>query len=808
MKKRIIQVIVVLIMFIGIGIFCYTVLNPDESYRSIKVEQIEGNVELIRKTKSMSLSESMHLYNKDKVSTKKESHSILLLDYDKYAFVEENTKFRIVADGDEAQSKTRIHLDYGAISSEVQNKLDKNSYYEIQTPNSVMAVRGTAFRVEVTMVHGVYYTQMDVWEGEVTSYLIDESGSRKEEVNVPMGYRVLVRGNEVNAEYVLSNNEVLSEIDEDSYKLQTLKDMMIIIKHDKKDLFIHEEKVIELINRFGKQAESEVVSDSGPDPIQIEKEKPPIIKNEVHEPIVPIPPDLPMPPDPIPDIYHTLTLFVDNQVYQNFQIRAGEPVYLPVLSKQGYDFNGWQNKNQEIVDMIYIPSMDETLTVSFQPRSDTPYTIHYFVKEKLESEFSELVEMSEQRVATTDTMMIPTVEPTLTYNNNIALLQPLQEVKILGDGSTKIHVYYIYEEPEENSYKVVFIFKDNRESLSKDYIKNSKITELPVHSVLEHFKHVGWNTKKDGTGINVTENYIVNENIIIYEMMERTHVPYMIEYSIIDQETSEIIPYKKITYLGEPGDIPVMDPVDDITKDYKVFYQNLQAFIEKDKKYTVIYEPLEKGITINYLSTMEELPVTKVDVYPTSRYFYGLKNYGSYVSWKTIDNVLFPLGSIFQQSHDGLVLVADPMIKESSRKIDVKVKKENIFKKTYMTSNYQMLVDLDEGISQFTLPKNIYPGYAEAIGYNTCDFTLLSPDIPCELTFTYTLNLGNINLYMKANDTTIQKQIVANGKLPIPEDYGVTKEGYNFVGWKVKGTDTFITSITGGSSYDLEAYWE
>ena len=69
----------------------------------------------------------------------------LKLDDDKYILVEENSILTIVAEGTKEDSKTAIHLEQGAITNEIQNKLNPNSSYEVTTPNSVMAVREPYF---------------------------------------------------------------------------------------------------------------------------------------------------------------------------------------------------------------------------------------------------------------------------------------------------------------------------------------------------------------------------------------------------------------------------------------------------------------------------------------------------------------------------------------------------------------------------------------------------------------------------------------------------------------------------------------
>ena len=128
----------------------------------------------------------------------------LKLDEDKYVYVEENTEFKLIAQGTDENSKTAIELTKGAITNEIQNKLSTESSYEVNTPNATMAVRGTVFRVEVTYDEaGVCYTKVSTLEGKVACRLVYADGSVSEqEVLIEHGYEVIIYQDDKNTDYM------------------------------------------------------------------------------------------------------------------------------------------------------------------------------------------------------------------------------------------------------------------------------------------------------------------------------------------------------------------------------------------------------------------------------------------------------------------------------------------------------------------------------------------------------------------------------------------------------------------------------
>ena len=127
-----------------------------ETYRVIKVMSADGHSYVTRgEIKDLEAYEGMALQSGDSVHVDGNSSLVLMLDEDKLVYVEQNTDFSLIAEGTTKDSRSRIELTKGALTCEIQNELSEGSTYEINTPNSTMAVRGTSFRVEVTDVETI-----------------------------------------------------------------------------------------------------------------------------------------------------------------------------------------------------------------------------------------------------------------------------------------------------------------------------------------------------------------------------------------------------------------------------------------------------------------------------------------------------------------------------------------------------------------------------------------------------------------------------------------------------------------------------
>lgn len=210
MKKKLIIVISgVAIVAVAVALFFLLRGNKD-SYRIIKIFEFAGTGTVTRENiGDITPYNNMLLESGDNVFLETGTMTIKM-DEDKYAYVDENTRFSIKAEGTAENSRTTIEVTSGAITNEIQNKLNGESSYEVNTPNSTMAVRGTVFRVEVYYdENGICYTKISVFDGKVETRLLYPDGTVSgEETVVEAGKEVIIYQDEQVTDYLTEVTDI------------------------------------------------------------------------------------------------------------------------------------------------------------------------------------------------------------------------------------------------------------------------------------------------------------------------------------------------------------------------------------------------------------------------------------------------------------------------------------------------------------------------------------------------------------------------------------------------------------------------
>lgn len=191
----------------------------EETYRVIQVYEIDGTAQVTREDiGQMDAYVNMQLQSNDQADTGGDSYVQMKMDEDKYLLMEPDTSIRIEATGNETDSKTKIVLTKGAIVNRIEKKLSEDSSYEVETPNSTMAVRGTQFRVAISEPdeNGDVYTTLEVYDGSVESVINEtnpDGSVTQKKVTVTAGKKVLIRGTLEDAEYVGEAQDVVYDYD-------------------------------------------------------------------------------------------------------------------------------------------------------------------------------------------------------------------------------------------------------------------------------------------------------------------------------------------------------------------------------------------------------------------------------------------------------------------------------------------------------------------------------------------------------------------------------------------------------------------
>lgn len=169
-------------------------LNKEETYRSILVYEVEGTATIERNgVGNMNAVENLYLESGDRVTVAPDSSMRMKLDDDKYVMAEADTVFSVEAEGTDADSRTKICLEQGAVTNEIQHPLSEGSQYETSTPNSVMAVRGTIYRAEIYIdENGDKNTKMCCFQGQVGTTPVFPDGTYGEEILVPAGSELIL----------------------------------------------------------------------------------------------------------------------------------------------------------------------------------------------------------------------------------------------------------------------------------------------------------------------------------------------------------------------------------------------------------------------------------------------------------------------------------------------------------------------------------------------------------------------------------------------------------------------------------------
>lgn len=184
MKKNKKLLMLMSVAVVAIVIIAFAVVMINRGHRVIKVESLEGEVELDRDSSEEDVFEGMNLRSEDEITTGEDGLLGLLADEDKHIAAIENTCFEIISEGSAKEGRLKIKLKYGTSLIEIENKLPEGASFEVETPNAALSVRGTTF--EVTYIPETNTTILKVTEGLV------EAESDTESQMVPAGSTAVI----------------------------------------------------------------------------------------------------------------------------------------------------------------------------------------------------------------------------------------------------------------------------------------------------------------------------------------------------------------------------------------------------------------------------------------------------------------------------------------------------------------------------------------------------------------------------------------------------------------------------------------
>lgn len=264
-----------------------------EKYRNIRITDVTGDAVINRDDEELEAEEDMNLQSGDELVTEKGARVTLRLDDDKYIVVDEDTKLVLVAEGTKEDSKTSIEMEYGAVFSDIKNKLSEESEFEVVTPSSVMSVRGTQFEVVYREIKNEAGKIIDkvmkvlTFDGKVS---VKPEGSDEKRTCKAGMMEVLVETADGEYEFAEESREIEAE-DLSGFSADYLKDAL---SEDDEDLSKKEkelrENLLEIIEEFFEEVlpereKEDAVTPGEDDPSEVtpmpgteDPEEPPVIE--------------------------------------------------------------------------------------------------------------------------------------------------------------------------------------------------------------------------------------------------------------------------------------------------------------------------------------------------------------------------------------------------------------------------------------------------------------------------------------------------------------------------------------------------
>ena len=205
-KGRIIIIAAAVIVLIAVilVIFLPSAAGGGIGCRNISVSKIFGSVMAENNGNEYKAYESMRLADGYALTTDIESYSRLSIDDDKYMKLEQESRAEFRNVGNANSHETSIYLARGALTAEIVNPLTEDESFFVNTPNAVIAVRGTFYRVEVSFdKDGDAFTDVYAYGGAVDCHRIMPDGTEvEEEVVINQGYKARIKMDEIITVYV------------------------------------------------------------------------------------------------------------------------------------------------------------------------------------------------------------------------------------------------------------------------------------------------------------------------------------------------------------------------------------------------------------------------------------------------------------------------------------------------------------------------------------------------------------------------------------------------------------------------------
>lgn len=217
-KNKLKFIIPFIIVLLVVSVFVVVKIRAGgKGYRTISVIEVSGTVSVVKDGIEYSAYVGMHLQEGHELVTTGNSYVRLVLDGDKYVKLEPGSRLVFEKLGFLGSGKTSIKLERGALTSEIVNPLREDEEFVVNTPNAVLAVRGTFFRVDLSSTYkGEMVAEVITYGGAVASKRIQPEGDViEEEVLVEAGFKTSINMDSDKTVYVVEGVKI-EDVKEDT----------------------------------------------------------------------------------------------------------------------------------------------------------------------------------------------------------------------------------------------------------------------------------------------------------------------------------------------------------------------------------------------------------------------------------------------------------------------------------------------------------------------------------------------------------------------------------------------------------------
>lgn len=222
-KKKFIIPIVIVILVISVFVVI-KIRAGGQGYRTISVVEVSGTVCVAKDGIEYSAYVGMHLQEGYEIVTTGNSYVRLVLDGDKYVKLEPGSRLIFEKLGFLGSGKTSMKIERGSLTSEIVKPLGEDEEFVVNTPNAVLAVRGTFFRVDLSSTdNGEIVADVTTYGGAVASKRIQPTGNvLEEEVLVEAGFKTSINMDTEKTVYVVEGIKT-EDVKEDTIVSEPVK---------------------------------------------------------------------------------------------------------------------------------------------------------------------------------------------------------------------------------------------------------------------------------------------------------------------------------------------------------------------------------------------------------------------------------------------------------------------------------------------------------------------------------------------------------------------------------------------------------